>query len=137
MSNDVYRADSDPTVGQDLPEHTFSNSPELREASFNGRMRDELLNETLFRNIPHARDLIAAWVTGYNTERPHSALGYQTPSGFALHLTTAIAHPAARDESSAHRAIAQPAPISVNVHSAPVMPGWKISGRSPTVNHSI
>ncbi len=47
--------------------------------SFNGRMRDELLNETLFRNLAHARDLIAAWVTDYNTARPHSALGYQTP----------------------------------------------------------
>ncbi|NPD17626.1 transposase [Xinfangfangia sp. D13-10-4-6] len=38
-----------------------------------------------------ARDLIAAWVTDYNTARPHSALGYQTPTGFALHLTNAIA----------------------------------------------
>jgi putative transposase len=75
--------------------------------SFNGRMRDEFLNETLFRNLAHARDLIAAWVTDYNTERPHSALGYQTPAGFAQHLTTAIARPAARDESSARRAIAR------------------------------
>lgn len=47
--------------------------------SFNGRMRDELLNETMFRNLAHARVVIAAWVTDYNTERPHSALGYQTP----------------------------------------------------------
>jgi putative transposase len=43
--------------------------------SFNGRMRDEFLNETLFRNLAHARDLIAARVTDYNTKRPHSALG--------------------------------------------------------------
>jgi len=42
--------------------------------SFNGRMRDGFLNETLFRNLAHARDLIAAWVIDYNTERPHSAL---------------------------------------------------------------
>lgn len=91
--------------------------------SFNGRMRDEFLNETLFRNLAHARDLIAAWVTDYNTERPHSALGYQTPAGFALHLTTAIARPAARDESSARRAIAQPAPTGVNNHRAPVVAG--------------
>jgi hypothetical protein len=67
--------------------------------SFNGIMRDEFLNETLFRISAHARDLIADWVTDYNTERPQSALGYQTPAGFALHLTTAIARPAARDES--------------------------------------
>lgn len=91
--------------------------------SFNGRMRDEFLNETLFRNRAHARDLIAAWVTDYNTARPHSALGYQTPAGFALHLTTTIARPAARDESSARRAIAQPAPIGLNDHRAPVVAG--------------
>ncbi|ATQ55544.1 IS3 family transposase [Paracoccus yeei] len=91
--------------------------------SFNGRMRDEFLNETLFRNLAHARDLIAAWVTDYNTERPHSALGYQTPAGFALHLTTAIARPAARDESSARRAIAQPTPKGVNQLPAPIAAG--------------
>jgi putative transposase len=45
-------------------------------------MRDEFLNETLFRNLAHARDLIAAWVTDYNTERRHSALGYQLPRRF-------------------------------------------------------
>ena len=47
--------------------------------SFNGRMRDELLNETMFRNLAHARVVIAAWSADYNTERPHSALDYQTP----------------------------------------------------------
>jgi putative transposase len=86
-------------------------------------MRDEFLNETLFRNLAHARDLITAWAAGYNTERPHSTLGYQTPAGFALHLTTAIARPAARDESSARRAIAQTAPTGVNDHPAPVVAG--------------
>ncbi len=91
--------------------------------SFNGRMRDEFLNETLFRNLAHARDLIAAWVTDYNTARPHSALGCQTPAGFALHLTTAIARPAARDESSARRAIAQPTPKGINQQPAPVAAG--------------
>ncbi|NBE09673.1 IS3 family transposase [Paragemmobacter ruber] len=91
--------------------------------SFNGRMRDEFLNETLFRNLAHARDLIAAWVADYNTARPHSALGYQTPAGFALNLTTAIARPAARDESSARRVIAQPAPKGVDQLPAPVATG--------------
>lgn len=71
----------------------------------------------------HARDLIAAWVADYNTARPHSALGYQTPAGFALNLTTAIARPAARDESSARRAIAQPTPKGVNQLPAPVAAG--------------
>ena len=66
-------------------------------------------------NIAHALDLIATWVTDYNTERPHSALGYQTPVGFAANLNPAIARPAARDESSARRAMAQPAPNGVNI----------------------
>lgn len=91
--------------------------------SFNGRMRDEFLNETLFRNIAHARDLIAEWVTDYNTERPHSALGYQTPAGFALHLATAITRPAAQHDSSARRVIAQHTPKGVNDQRTPVAAG--------------
>lgn len=46
--------------------------------SFNGRIRDEFLNETLFRNLGNARELIPAWVTDDNTARPHSALCYPT-----------------------------------------------------------
>ena len=63
--------------------------------SFNGRMRDELLDETMFRNLAHARIVIAAWANDYNTERPHSALDYQTPVDYAQTLTTAINRPAA------------------------------------------
>jgi len=54
--------------------------------SFNGRMRDELLNETLFLSMAHARVEIAAWVEDYNRERPHSSLGYTTPAAFAAEL---------------------------------------------------
>jgi transposase InsO family protein len=49
--------------------------------SFTGRRRDELLNETLFMSLAHARVEIAAWVEDYNRERPHSSLGYATPGG--------------------------------------------------------
>ncbi|GLP88715.1 hypothetical protein GCM10007921_42780 [Tritonibacter mobilis] len=73
--------------------------------SSNGRMRDELLNGTMFCNSARARVVIADWAADYNTERSHSAVDYQTPAGYALALTIAIAHPAARDESSARRAI--------------------------------
>jgi putative transposase len=55
--------------------------------SFNGRMRDELLNETLFLDLDDARTKIAAWVADYNLERPHSALGYLTPAAYAANLT--------------------------------------------------
>jgi transposase InsO family protein len=55
--------------------------------SFNGRMRDELLNESLFIDLDHARQLIGAWVTDYNTARPHFSLGYKTPAAYAGTLT--------------------------------------------------
>ena len=51
--------------------------------SFNGRMRDELLNESLFFGLDHARSAIAEWRLDFNTARPHSSLGYQTPAAFA------------------------------------------------------
>ena len=54
--------------------------------SFNGRMRDELLNESLFIDLDHSRQLIGDWVDDYNTARPHSALGYQTPVAYAEQL---------------------------------------------------
>ena len=55
--------------------------------SFNGRMRDELLNETLFFGLDHARSGLARWVADYNERRPHSALRYQTPAAYAATLT--------------------------------------------------
>jgi putative transposase len=55
--------------------------------SFNGRMRDELLNESLFIDLDQARQLIGDWVTDYNTARPHSSLGYKTPAAYAGTLT--------------------------------------------------
>lgn len=54
--------------------------------SFNGRMRDELLNETLFLDLHHVRTVIAAWAKDYNQSRPHSALGHETPAAFAAEL---------------------------------------------------
>ena len=55
--------------------------------SFNGRMRDELLNETLFFDLVHARQAISEWTADYNLQRPHSSLGYLTPAAFAANLT--------------------------------------------------
>jgi len=42
--------------------------------SFSGRMRDELLNESLFLGLNHTRQLVGVWVSDYNTARPHSSL---------------------------------------------------------------
>ena len=53
--------------------------------SFNGRMRDELLNETLFIDLDQARQLIGAWVADYNTARPHSSLGTKRRPPMPVH----------------------------------------------------
>jgi transposase InsO family protein len=56
--------------------------------SFNGRMRDELLNESLSLGLDHARARISAWADDYNQHRPHSALGYLPPAAYAAKLLT-------------------------------------------------
>lgn len=55
--------------------------------SFNGRLRDECLNEHVFDTMRHARRLIAAWRIDYNQNRPHSALGGLTPWEFIKETT--------------------------------------------------
>jgi putative transposase len=50
--------------------------------SFNGRLRDECLNEHWFVSVADARQIIEAWRTDYNRQRPHSSLGYLTPEEF-------------------------------------------------------
>jgi putative transposase len=50
--------------------------------SFHGRFRDECLNEAWFLSLADARRIIEAWRQDYNTVRPHSALGYLTPTEF-------------------------------------------------------
>ena len=51
--------------------------------SFNGRLRDKLLNETLFASLSHAREALANWKNDYNTVRPHSALANLPPALYA------------------------------------------------------
>jgi putative transposase len=51
--------------------------------SFNGRLRDELLNETLFTSPPQARAALVAWRHDYNTVRPLSAVGNLPPAIYA------------------------------------------------------
>lgn len=90
--------------------------------SFNGRMRDELLNECLFHSLDHARRAIAVWIADYNTIRPHSALAYRTPAGFAAKLT-ATGPSAPQSTGTADRPVAQPAPEGVNNAEALVTAG--------------
>jgi putative transposase len=59
--------------------------------SFHGRVRDECLNEHWFLSLGDARQIVEAWRQDYNAERPHSALGYQTPAEFAQGVVMAAA----------------------------------------------
>ncbi len=65
--------------------------------SFNGKFRDECLNEHEFSTLNEAREIIESWRQDYNTVRPHRALKNQTPEEFvhglqitnSLHLSAA------------------------------------------------
>ena len=52
--------------------------------SFNGKLRDELLDREIFDTLTAAKILIERWRREYNTVRPHSALGYRPPAPAAL-----------------------------------------------------
>jgi len=56
--------------------------------SFNGKMRDELLNREIFTTLTEARVLIKEWRREYNQIRPHSALAYRPPAPEAIILVT-------------------------------------------------
>ena len=91
--------------------------------SFNGRMRDELLNETLFANLDHTREKVAAWVDDYNTTRPHSALGYATPAAFAAELKKQGAASLRIAGGYATQPLASPAHVGANNPEALIATG--------------
>lgn len=67
--------------------------------SFNGRLRDECLNEHLFTNLLHARTVIETWRREYNEERPKKALGGLTPAAYAKLLAeSATVNPDSRSD---------------------------------------
>jgi putative transposase len=74
--------------------------------SFNGRLRDECLNEHLFISLTQARQIIEDWRIDYNTERPHTSLGGLTPVEYADQRAEALT----RDRSIALR------PVDLTAH---------------------
>lgn len=56
--------------------------------SFNGRVRDECLNASVFTSLDEARRVIEAWRHDYNTTRPHSSLGGLSPEGYRKEVNT-------------------------------------------------
>ncbi|WP_230646950.1 integrase core domain-containing protein, partial [Bradyrhizobium sp. Leaf401] len=81
--------------------------------SFNARLRDELLNETLFTSLAQARAVLAAWKDDYNNARPHSALGNLTPTEYAKRNALGPQRDGTLRyaEGSAPRPVASPSPL--------------------------
>ena len=70
--------------------------------SYHARLRDEMLNREEFGSLQQAQVLLEMWRERYNQERPHGALGYQTPDAFAdscrrAHPASATLRPAGHD----------------------------------------
>jgi putative transposase len=98
--------------------------------SFNGRMRDELLNEALFFDLDDTRIKIATWVADFNTARPHSALGYLTPAAYAANFS-ATDDRLCNPDQLRRSPVAPPAQQGVKPAEALIAAGRQRSGRSP------
>jgi putative transposase len=85
--------------------------------SFIGRLRDELLNETLFRSLAHARAALEVWRTDYNTARPHSRLGWMSPVIYAAARRSAALR---STDGSAQRTAAITAQEGISSRPTPV-----------------
>jgi putative transposase len=81
--------------------------------SFNGRLRDEFLNETLFSSLSQARLALEEWRRDYNTVRPHSRIGWLTPAVHAAQFGPQRAEAPRLVEGHAPRPIAPPVVGSV------------------------
>lgn len=92
--------------------------------AFNGRMRDELLNESLFRGLVDARARIAACVADHNEQHPHSALGYRTPS--EEHAALASPEKLATGQPASIREVCAVRPVATDAQDD------KFNLRSPT-----
>jgi putative transposase len=100
-SNAILRWADDHKVGW----HYIAPGKPVQNAfaeSFIGRLRDELLNETLFRSLAHTRAVLESWRADYNDERPHSRLGWLSPAIYATARRSAA--PRSTDGSAARTA---------------------------------
>ncbi len=79
--------------------------------SFNGKLADELLEREVFNNMYEARVLIERWRRHYNTQRPHSALGYRPPAPEAI----LVAEPGSATLRRPQQGLRTRVPLSVKV----------------------
>jgi putative transposase len=93
--------------------------------SFIGRLRDELLNETLFTSLAHVREALMVWKNDYNLVRPHSAIGNLAPSIYAELSASGTQRVGALryTEGSAPRPVAPPSHQGSNVARTLSIPG--------------
>ncbi len=75
--------------------------------SFNGKLRDELLDREIFYTLLEAKVLIERWRQHYNRVRPHSSLGYRPPAPVAITVSTLAGalppHPRLQSPPGKHR----------------------------------
>lgn len=88
--------------------------------SFNGKMRDEFLNQTLFASLNHAKELLEKWVHHYNYERPHSSLNNQPPIKWPTNHKPATHFCRSDIRVSAQKSVAQTAPQG-HIHNKPTL----------------
>ena len=79
--------------------------------SFNGKLRDECLNETIFTSLRHARIVLANWRADYNHVRPHSALGGRAPAEISLPPCSPASRPLRVGFADGLRPALTPAPL--------------------------
>lgn len=76
--------------------------------SFNGKLRDEPLNDGIFYTLKEAQIMIEAWQQHYNTIRPHLSLGYPTPAPEAVIHAARLRNPCKLDGVHAHWRYSRP-----------------------------
>jgi putative transposase len=118
-SNAILRWADDHEVGW----HYIAPGKPVQNAfaeSFIGRLRDELLNETLFRSLAHTRAVLEAWRIDYNNERPHSGLGWMSPAIYAAQRRSAALRYA---DGSAPRTASATAHTGITERQTPIANG--------------
>jgi putative transposase len=92
--------------------------------SFNGRLRDEFLNETLFTSLMQTRLALEEWRRDYNTVRPHSRIGWLTPAEHAARFSPQLGQGAALRDGFA------PWPVAPIVHDGNALSpqNWTVFG---------
>ena len=121
----VCRVQTEAPAAQQIAALSLPDKPQRNGVieSFNGRLRDELLNETLFRSLPHARAVLEAWRRDYNETRPHSKLRWMTPRDYATSIGGDPGRGAALYQGSAPRPLATHQTEGSNHARTLVIPG--------------